>query len=60
MLIYYAPSNKGGHVALLLSVCRSVGRYVGRSIHQQFSFIFYAEDDYIKMKIGKQVIHDNM
>jgi hypothetical protein len=32
------PSKKGGHIALLLSV----GRYVGRSVHQQFPFIFFA------------------
>jgi hypothetical protein len=41
------PSKKGGHIALLLSV--------GRLVHQQFPFIFFALDAHIEMKFDTQI-----
>ena len=46
--IFMPPSKKGGHIALLLSV----GRSVGRSVHQQFPFIFFALVAHTEMKFG--------
>jgi hypothetical protein len=38
------PFEEGGHISLLLAV--------GRSVHQQFPFIFFALDAHIEMKFG--------
>ena len=52
MLLLCPPSKKGGHIALLLSVSRSV--------HQQFPLIFFAKDKHIEMKFCIQVYLDNI
>jgi hypothetical protein len=46
------PWKKGGHIALLLSV--------GRLVHQQFPFIFFALDAHTEMKFGIQIHHENI
>lgn len=40
------PSKKGMHIAL--------------TVHQQFSFIFFAEDEHIETKFIIQVYHGNI
>jgi hypothetical protein len=49
-------SRKGGHIALLLSV----GRYIGRLVHQQFPFIFFALVAYIALTFGIQIHRKNI
>lgn len=50
------PSKKGGYVALLLSV----GRSVGQSVHQQFPFTFFAEVIHTEMEFGIKIYHKNI
>lgn len=49
------PSKKGGYVALLLSVGRSV-----QSVHQQFPFTFFAEVIHTEMEFGIKIYHKNI
>ena len=53
LLWYLCPtSKKGGHIALLLSVCRLV--------HHLFPFIFFAMDAHIEMKFGILICRKNI
>jgi hypothetical protein len=51
-------SKKGGHIALLLSVGRSVDLFVGPPA--QFPFIFFALVALTELKFGIQIYHKNI
>ena len=44
----------------MLCCCLSVGLSVGRSVHQQFPFIFFALLAHIEMKFGIQIYRKNI